>query len=156
MFVDLDNFKQVNDRLGHLRGDELLRSLGKTFRDVLRPTDVLGRLGGDEFILFLPGVSRAESVNRCVERLRAAFSALLDDSLRSCGVTCSIGVARYPEDGGDCVTLIRKADAALYIGKRSGKNRAVFAEQADVKVPFSPEPCLYGYRVPPPSTKAEA
>ena len=156
LFVDLDNFKQVNDRLGHLRGDELLRSLGKTFRDVLRPTDVLGRLGGDEFILFLPGVSRAESVNRCVERLRAAFSALLDDSLRSCGVTCSIGVARYPEDGGDCVTLIRKADAALYIGKRSGKNRAVFAEQADATAPFSPEPCLYGYRVPPPSTKAEA
>lgn len=83
LFVDLDNFKQVNDLLGHLRGDELLRSLGKTFRDVLRPTDVLGRIGGDEFILFLPGVSGAESVNRCVERLRAAFSALLDDSLRS-------------------------------------------------------------------------
>lgn len=69
----------------------------------MRPTDVLGRVGGDEFILFLPGVTGAELVNRCVERLRAAFSALLDDSLRSCGVTCSIGVARYPEDGGDCV-----------------------------------------------------
>ena len=156
LFVDIDNFKQVNDRLGHQRGDELLRSLGEAFRSVLRPTDVLGRIGGDEFIVFLPEMAETDSVNHCVERLRARFSALLDDSLRSCGVTCCIGVARYPKDGGDCATLIRKADAALYIGKRSGKNRVVFAGQVAAQGSFDLEPPLPGSHVPPILTGPEA
>lgn len=127
LFADLDNFKQVNDLLGHQRGDELLCSMGARFREILRPTDIMGRIGGDEFIIFLPDIAGIEPIKRCIERLRASFLALLDDALRSCGVTCSIGVARYPEDGTDCATLIRKADAALYAGKRGGKNRITFA-----------------------------
>lgn len=129
LFIDLDNFKQVNDHLGHQRGDDLLCSIGEQFQGALRPTDILGRIGGDEFIAFLPAMKGIEPIKRCAERFQALFTALLDDPLRSCGVSCSIGVARYPEDGTACATLLRKADAALYFSKRSGKNQVTFANQ---------------------------
>ncbi len=129
LFVDLDNFKLVNDRLGHQRGDKLLSSLAAHFRAVLRPADILGRIGGDEFIVLLPGLADAGQIESCAERLRDVLSAFLDNTLCSCGLACSIGIARYPKDGTDCAELIRKADAALYVAKRAGKNGVIFADQ---------------------------
>ena len=96
---------------------------------MLRPADILGRIGGDEFIVLLPGLADAGQIESCAERLRDVLSAFLDNALCSCGLACSIGIARYPKDGTDCAELIRKADAALYVAKRAGKNGVIFADQ---------------------------
>jgi len=121
LMVDADHFKQDNDQFGHAAGDAVLRALGQELRDAVRPTDVVGRIGGEEFAILLPQTSRDGAVT-LAERLRAAIAAL---EIKFAGgmirLTISIGVAAGVH--AELATLLRDADAALYLAKGAGRNR---------------------------------
>jgi diguanylate cyclase (GGDEF)-like protein len=125
-FIDLDGFKLVNDGLGHNAGDELLKVVAERMSGCLRAGDTVGRFGGDEFVLLLNDTSRGASAAPVLERVREAVL----QSISLCGqdvqVSCSIGVAVYPNDGGDAETLLMHADAAMYRAKDMGKNNCQF------------------------------
>jgi diguanylate cyclase (GGDEF)-like protein len=120
--LDIDNFEQLNDTAGHAAGDEALRIASRVLQGELRPGDVCGRIGGDEFLLALPD-SDAWGAERVVERLRSAVaSAKMADGR---GMTFSAGIAEFPRDARDQIGLMRLAEGALYRAKRSGRNRCV-------------------------------
>jgi diguanylate cyclase (GGDEF)-like protein len=121
--LDIDNFEQLNDAAGHGAGDEALRMAARVIMGELRPGDVCGRIGGDEFLLALPD-SDAWGAERVVERLRAAVAAAPLRNGRS-GLAFSAGIAEFPRDARDQQSLMRLADGALYRAKRSGRNRCV-------------------------------
>jgi diguanylate cyclase (GGDEF)-like protein len=119
-YLDLDNFKEVNDRFGHSRGDSLLRLVAATIRTNLRKTDMVARLGGDEFALLLPetGYEPAAAVLRKIHQL-------LLGKMQRCGypVTCSIGAVTFLRPAESVEELIKRADACMYAAKRGGKDR---------------------------------
>lgn len=121
--LDLDNFKNINDALGHTFGDKLLRALGKRLRRQLRDEDTLARLGGDEFAIILPGIERADGALGTAQRLIDAITTpfMLDGHSFSVGV--SIGIAIAPQDHDTAEHLLGYADMALYEAKRNGRNR---------------------------------
>ena len=122
MFVDLDDFKPVNDTHGHGAGDELLRQVGKRLQHSVRRYDTVARTGGDEFVLVLEEVEDAAMAaaigGKVLQELAKTFPVLG----HSLDVSCSIGISMYPEDGNDITTLIANADIAMYHAKKSGKN----------------------------------
>lgn len=121
MMMDIDNFKQINDTKGHLFGDTVLQDIGRMLKKLFRSTDIVGRIGGDEFVTFLPGTnSRAvieEKANRVIAGMKAIFPSDYDVS-----VSCSIGIASTPDCGTDFHALYASADRALYSAKHDGKN----------------------------------
>ena len=128
LFIDLDNFKTVNDTLGHRYGDKVLCSVAECFRQVLRTSDIIGRVGGDEFVAFLSCVTSVGEAGECAGRLCQAVSRIPDLELKGCGLSCSIGGAVCPRDGRDYDSLLIKADIAVYEAKRRGKNQFAFYE----------------------------
>ena len=124
LFVDLDNFKQVNDSLGHEAGDQLLRVVARRMRKYLRQDDCVARLGGDEFIILLRDVADKQAVCRVVELLIEKISSPIRLDVAMVHVGMSVGVAVYPFDGDTVQTLMRNADSALYDAK--GRGRGVF------------------------------
>jgi diguanylate cyclase (GGDEF)-like protein/PAS domain S-box-containing protein len=123
MILDLDKFKHINDALGHPVGDRLLRVVGERLTKILRKEDTVARMGGDEFILLLPEISRADDVILVAERILALFTEPVDVDGHELHVTTSIGFALYPENGEDGDSLIKNADIALYVAKDRGRNR---------------------------------
>ncbi len=121
--VDLDGFKPVNDEFGHEVGDRLLVAVSARLRELLRAADTVARLGGDEFVVLAKGLSNEEHAQRLGEELLAAFQAPYDLSGLSVRVGATIGYALAPLDGGDPNHLLQRADAAMYEGKRRGKQR---------------------------------
>jgi diguanylate cyclase (GGDEF)-like protein len=121
--LDIDNFEQLNAAAGHATGDEALRIAARVILGELRPGDVCGRIGGDEFLLALPD-SDAWGAERVVERLRSAVAAAPVRERRA-RLAFSAGIAEYPRDARDQQGLMRLADGALYRAKRSGRNRCV-------------------------------
>ena len=121
VLLDVDNFKQVNDQLGHLRGDDLLREIANLLLDNCRPNDVVCRYAGDEFLIILPDTGPEEG-ERVLERLESSFSGypLVDGQVR---ISASLGMASYPGDGLDARSLIQKADARMYERKFDRKRR---------------------------------
>jgi diguanylate cyclase (GGDEF)-like protein len=123
LFADVDQFKFINDSLGHSAGDELLRGVAARLKACLRGDDIIARLGGDEFVIVLTAADATDSaVAAIVARLLAAVAepmALAGHELR---VTCSIGISRFPDDGVDAGDLLKNADAAMYLAKRNGRN----------------------------------
>jgi diguanylate cyclase (GGDEF)-like protein len=125
-FIDLDNFKAVNDGLGHHAGDEVLKAFVSRVRGVLRETDTLGRMGGDEFLAILPDLPESRPSMRVAEAILAkARDAILVNGT-PVSVGASIGVALFPEDGAAAETLIQCADIAMYEAKRAGRNRICY------------------------------
>ena len=132
LYLDLDNFKRVNDTLGHTAGDELLRLVADRLRNSLRDrvdTAIPGagagarlgdiaRLGGDEFMVLLPNIRNAADAGGVAERLIEALREPMQLDANSLAVTPSVGIAVYPQDGTDAVTLLRHADLAMYVAKR--------------------------------------
>jgi diguanylate cyclase (GGDEF)-like protein len=125
-FVDLDNFKVINDKLGHSVGDALLQAVAARLRATLREGDTVGRQGGDEFVLILPGNRDEDAVAGVMQRIIKAIAEPLKVDKHDLRVTCSIGVSLFPEDGDGADVLLRRADAAMYLAKGQGRNRYQF------------------------------
>jgi diguanylate cyclase (GGDEF)-like protein len=128
LIFDLDHFKRTNDRFGHELGDRVLKLFATTVRTHLGESSVVARLGGEEFAAILPSVDRLKAVE-AGEAVRHAFanSGAFVDGL-AVGATVSVGVAWDDGGGGDLNALFRRADAALYVAKRAGRNRVEFLE----------------------------
>ena len=122
-FMDLDRFKPINDDLGHDVGDEVLVEVARRMRLCVRQSDMVVRLGGDEFVMLLPGA--AEGIGRVLQRLQQALSEPMRLRGHQLQLSCSIGLASYPEDGADGKSLLKKADAAMYQAKAMAKREAL-------------------------------
>ena len=125
LFLDLDHFKNVNDSLGHRIGDVLLVAVARRLESLLRPQDTISRLGGDEFLLLLPGAG-ADQAAEVANRLLAAVAQPFQVDPYELTTTLSVGIAMYPADGDSFDTLYQRADAAMYRAKQSGRNRYGF------------------------------
>ena len=121
LFVDLDDFKPINDRLGHVVGDRVLEAVAARIRQSIRESDTAARIGGDEFVVLLPGIASAEDAKLVAEKIRAAIDRPFMIDGRELAVSVSMGLAHYPQDGTDATTLARHADAAMYRDKAEGK-----------------------------------
>ena len=127
LFIDLDRFKNINDSLGHHIGDGLLRSVAGRLLQSVRAGDTVSRLGGDEFIIVLNGVSGVDEISHIVEdRLIPLIRQPHEVNGAEIHVSCSIGIAVFPDDGGDIDALMQHADAAMYEAKANGRNVARF------------------------------
>ncbi|MCG5497783.1 putative bifunctional diguanylate cyclase/phosphodiesterase [Ectothiorhodospira variabilis] len=121
VFIDLDDFKVVNDSLGHAQGDQLLIQVAQRLRTLLRGGDTLARFGGDEFILLLSNLAHVENVIPVIEKLQTALKQPISLSAQQVSVTVSIGIAVYPGDSDRPEELVRYADAAMYRAKAEGR-----------------------------------
>lgn len=125
-FVDLDNFKVINDSLGHAVGDQLLVEIARRLRSALRTSDTIVRYGGDEFVLIIGEQTERAAIGLVLERVQEAILASLELAGHSLRVGCSIGVSVYPEDGATLDGLLRLADMAMYRAKGQGKGGYCF------------------------------
>lgn len=130
LFLDLDRFKHVNDSLGHASGDDLLREVGERLRGALRQANIVGRLGGDEFLVVLEDVSGVEEVAQAAARLLNALSRPFVVEGQAVHAGASIGIAMHPTDGTDAISLMRHADVAMYAAKAMGGGAFKFFDRA--------------------------
>ena len=126
LFIDLDRFKTINDSLGHLAGDHLLKEVAQRLCRVVRASDTVARLGGDEFVVLVPGVRVAEECGHVGDKIIEALAAPIEFEGHSLHISPSIGICLYPDDGADAAGLMRKADAAMYYAKAAGRNNYQF------------------------------
>ena len=126
LFLDLDEFKKINDNYGHPYGDELLRGVSERLQSCIRKSDLLSRLGGDEFIIVLPQIKNKQNVNIIAQKVIRAFQQPFEVYDQSVNISISIGISIYPSDTEDPGDLIRKADIAMYRNKKTGKNSFSF------------------------------
>ena len=122
LYIDLDSFKHINDSLGHPAGDKLLRVMAKRFMNVLRDDDIVCRMGGDEFAVILHDIHHTGDVVQVARKLLEAVAAPLLLEGSTIVMTGSAGIALFPKDGDDAITLEKHADIALYRAKDEGKN----------------------------------
>ncbi len=125
MIIDLDNFKDINDRLGHLYGDIVLTKLGKKLKAVFRSEDIVGRIGGDEFFVFLTHYGSRDVLKAKAREVCRLFEHVYNENGAVVNISASIGIACCPEHGDNYDTLYKNADAALYTAKERGKNMFV-------------------------------
>ena len=130
LFIDLDHFKEVNDTLGHDRGDQLLVEAARRIQQCLREVDTVARMGGDEFTVILCDLCDASDLQTILPKLLKALSASFQLGMDQVFVSASIGATVYPDDGQDIETLFKNADQALYVAKGAGRNRFSFFTQA--------------------------
>ncbi|SFP32310.1 diguanylate cyclase (GGDEF) domain-containing protein [Hydrogenimonas thermophila] len=126
LFLDLDNFKFVNDSYGHSVGDELLIKVANILKESIRETDLIARIGGDEFVIVLTDVKDADSAEQIGKNILNLITRNFVIKHHSCTVTASLGIALYPNDATEPETLLQYADAAMYEAKKLGKNRYQF------------------------------
>jgi len=124
--LDIDNFKKINDTMGHAFGDEVLATLGKRIKTEFRVTDIIGRTGGDEFIIFLKDLKDDAVIEREASRVAGFFKDFTVGTYTKYSPTASIGAAIFPRDGSDYESMYKAADTALYKAKRRGKNQMAF------------------------------
>ena len=141
LFVDLDHFKRINDSLGHLVGDALLRTVAQRFTASLRTTDIVSRFGGDEFMVLLPGLAsgpaHAADAEEVAQKLLAAIGAPVHADGRPLSVTPSIGIALYPGDADTPAELVKHADAAMYQAKARGRANYQYFDRGTVGAAYA-------------------
>ncbi|MBT9510770.1 MAG: EAL domain-containing protein [Acidovorax sp.] len=125
VYIDLDNFKTLNDTFGHAAGDGLLRQVAQRLQSVVRSTDTISRLGGDEFALVLRLDMDDVALDKYTQRIIGVFQAAYTEVGQQVNVTCSAGIATFPDDAADINALVSNADTAMYRAKEMGKNRCV-------------------------------
>ncbi len=130
MYIDLDNFKEVNNTLGHSYGDELLIDVAERLKQIMDKNDYLARFGGDEFIILTKNVINMWEYEEKIKKVQKVFSYPFVLALKEFFVTISIGVARAPKDGQTAQNMIRSVDVALYAAKESGKNIYCFYDES--------------------------
>jgi diguanylate cyclase (GGDEF)-like protein len=130
LFLDIDGFKLVNDSMGHVVGDRLLKEVAARLQKTLRVTDVVARFGGDEFIVLLEDIKNAAGVEQIADKIVRCFRSSFSLNDQDVFVTTSIGIAIYPHDGKTADALIKNADIAMYKAKESGKNQHAFCTQS--------------------------
>lgn len=128
IFVDLDNFKMINDTISHKIGDLVLKQLAERLCHAVRAKDIVARIGGDEFIIALP-YTGLDQANTLLQSIEACLAQPVKVENLNFDVSCSMGLAVYPENGEDCWTLVQNADLAMYHAKLCGKNRSVIFSQ---------------------------
>ena len=127
--IDVDNFKGVNDNLGHLAGDYVLAGISSMISKVFDENSIVGRIGGDEFIVFLKNVDSEELLNKKAEELIKGFRSSFKGESSEYKVSGSVGIAKYPENGKSFKELFINADKAVYLAKSKGKdNYCVFED----------------------------
>ena len=126
IFLDLDNFKRINDSLGHPIGDGILQSVAKRMKSLIRGADTLARLGGDEFTLILEEIERPQEISKVAQKVLDTFNDAFEVEGHQLHVTPSMGISIYPRDGQDAASLIRNADTAMYLAKERGRNTYQF------------------------------
>ncbi|MDQ7990605.1 MAG: EAL domain-containing protein [Candidatus Dactylopiibacterium sp.] len=126
LFLDLDHFKTINDSLGHPIGDQLLNAVARRLRDTLRGNDILGRQGGDEFVLLLPRLKSLDVATRVANKIVQSLAAPFLLSGHELAISVSIGIAHFPGDARDIDTLLKHADLAMYGAKQAGRNKHRF------------------------------
>jgi diguanylate cyclase (GGDEF)-like protein len=119
----MDHLKRINDELGHDSGDRVLRGVGAAMKRCLRTHDIIGRYGGDEFVVVMPNVTRETAFERA-EQLIESVQSVNDALPEDLHIGLSVGIATYPFDAQDYTTLVRVADQAMYLAKREGGSRA--------------------------------
>lgn len=126
LYIDLDKFKEINDRLGHNAGDEVLKSVAKRLLSSVRAVDTVARIGGDEFIVLMESVSGTEDVKKVAEKLNHSLQQSVHWDMHELFVTSSIGISLSPDDTEDPEELMKKADIAMYQSKKRGRNTYQF------------------------------
>lgn len=127
IFIDLDNFKIVNDTLGHSSGDDLLKDISNGLKHLVRKSDMVSRFGGDEFLIMLSDINDPQDIIVIVEKIMAYFSDFFNVNGQDFLITASAGISIYPIDGHEAEILIKNADAAMYMAKENGKNQYVLS-----------------------------
>ena len=122
LFLDLDNFKTINDSLGHHIGDELLINVSDVLKKVLRPNDFIARVGGDEFVLIIQDFKSNLELTNIIKRVQEQLSKPWLIQTNPISTTCSVGIAIFPKDGQDIISLMKNADIAMYEAKKHGRN----------------------------------
>lgn len=130
LFIDLDHFKDINDTLGHAVGDEMLKKLPVLFNKVFRHDDVIARMGGDEFVVYLPGKLNKKDLSNLVERFLKSLEYPIQIDEHQIRLTGSVGVAFFPQHGSNVIELLSHADAALYRAKAEGRNTYAIYDSA--------------------------
>jgi diguanylate cyclase (GGDEF)-like protein/PAS domain S-box-containing protein len=127
--IDLDHFKRINDSLGHAAGDQLLIEAARRLSRSVRSTDVVARVGGDEFVVVMPDITSVEDVDQCAANLVARLSPEISIEDQLVHVTASVGVCIYPDFASDAKHLLKRADSALFVAKENGRNQhQIFSE----------------------------
>jgi len=135
LFLDLDHFKTVNDSLGHNVGDELLKQVSGVIDNVLRSDDFVARVGGDEFVIILQNYSSIHELTNIIDRIQSALSETLVVQTNPITISSSIGIAFFPKDGDDIVSLMKNSDIAMYEAKKNGRSQYhFFTEELNTRV----------------------
>ncbi len=122
MFIDLDEFKPINDMQGHAVGDLMLKEVAQRIHVCIREMDTVSRIGGDEFLILLPVIETVQDAVVVAEKIRLALNQPFELAGRCLRISSSIGIAIYPEHGSDESALLKHADTAMYVAKKSGRN----------------------------------
>jgi len=130
MFMDLDGFKQVNDEYGHSVGDELLKQVSKRIVSMLRETDTIARIGGDEFTLIINDIDNIDSINAIAEKVLSTVKEPYTLHELAFDISASIGISLLPDNSDDMHTLVKQADIAMYKAKKEGKNQFKFYDES--------------------------
>lgn len=129
IIIDLDNFKNINDTRGHMFGDAVLIEAAAWLKLLFRPSDILARIGGDEFLVYMNDLASKNVVCNRAEKLVDTVRGIFQDELKDCSLSCSIGIAYFPDDASSYQTLFQCCDKALYQAKSLGKNQYAVFEQ---------------------------
>jgi len=139
MFIDLDNFKHINDQYGHDQGDLVLQEASQRILSTVRHTDLVGRIGGDEFVIILPRIQNVDDMQTLSNKIIKKLSSVYAFNNHEYYISASIGISQYPKDGELFEDLMKNADYAMYMAKKSGKSQYTFFDEQYAKEAFSYE-----------------